>query len=99
MSQQRLMKSGNQRRALPAESNIAATKIADHRYPGTRDDLIVVANLQRVRRDSRRFMSHGLPMTANRNDLMRFQFFLCQQRIHSLGKQITELCVKLAKLR
>jgi hypothetical protein len=45
-----MMKRRDQRRALPAERHIATAKVPDHRHAGMRGNLVIVANLQRMRR-------------------------------------------------
>nr|VUD22619.1 Uncharacterised protein [Salmonella sp. NCTC 7297] len=71
MSQQRVMESGHQRRALPAQRNIPPPKIADHRNPRMGDELIIIANLQSMRRIAGRFMPYRLSMTTNGDNILR----------------------------
>lgn len=76
MSQQRVMESGHQRRALSAQRNIPPPKIADHCNSRMGDDVIIIANLQRMRGLAGRLMPDRLPMTTNGDDIPRLQTLL-----------------------
>ncbi|MNN69126.1 hypothetical protein D3C81_1848850 [compost metagenome] len=91
MRQQRLVKRRNQRRALPAKGDVATAEIPHDRHTGFGDDLVIIANLHRMRRVAKRFVPHGLPMTANRHDVLWLKIFLLHECQHRIGKQRSQL--------
>ncbi len=97
--QQRLMKRGHQRRTLPAQRHIAAAEVADHGDAGGGDNLIIIADLQRVRRVALRFVPDGLPVTADSDNIARLQRLAPHQSIDRVGEQSAKARIELAELR
>ena len=92
------MKCRNQRRPLPAEGHIATTEITHHRHAGFCHNLVVIANLHRVRRLADRFMPDGLPMAAYCHDILRVESFLLHQGQYRISKQRPQTHIQLAQL-
>ena len=92
------MKCRDQRRPLPAKRHITSAKIPHHRDSGMRGDLVVVADLQRVRRIALRFMPYGLSMAADSDNVGGLEIFLAHQRQYGIGKQPPQTSVQTPQL-
>jgi len=67
--------------------------LAYNRNPSAGDDLVVIANLQRMRRVATRLMPDGLAVAANGYNILRPQVFLFEQRQDGIGKQFAQTAV------
>lgn len=94
-----MVKGRNQRRALAPKRHIATAKIPHYRDAGMGGNLVVIADLQGIRRIAHRLVPDRLAVAANRNNLRGLQIFLAHQRPHRIGKQPPEARIKLPQLR